>query len=194
MESPPSSKKLSATAHLLQPQHLGPDVGQGVLRRGCAGRRRPPPGPAAPAPAPAGPAGPPCRWASAAAPPAPRTPTAPCTPAAAPARNRRSSAAARPRRPRRRHVGHQPHVARAVRPGQHRRLAHPRVPRQGRLDLAQLDPEPRILTWPSARPRNSSSPSGRQRARSPVRYSRAAGSGPNGSATNRSAVSPGRPR
>ena len=36
--------------------------------------------------------------------------------------------------------------------------------------------KPRTLTWWSERPRNSSVPSARQRARSPVRYSRAPGS------------------
>jgi hypothetical protein len=41
---------------------------------------------------------------------------------------------------------------------------------------------------------NSSVPSAFHRIRSPVRYSRAPGSTPNGSGTNRSAVSAGRPR
>lgn len=50
---------------------------------------------------------------------------------------------------------------------------------------------PRILTWSSARPRNSNTPSAVQRARSPVRYIRAP-DGPYGSATNRSDVSAGR--
>ncbi len=50
------------------------------------------------------------------------------------------------------------------------------------------------MTCSSARPRYSSPPSASHRARSPVRYSRAPGSPPNGSGTNRSAVSSGRPR
>ena len=52
---------------------------------------------------------------------------------------------------------------------------------------------PRIFTWSSARPRYSSWPSAVHRARSPVRYIRSPGP-PNGHATNRSPVSPGRPR
>ncbi len=54
--------------------------------------------------------------------------------------------------------------------------------------------KPRSLTWSSARPRYSSSPSRVQRARSPVRYMRAPGSTAYGSATKRSAVRAGRPR
>ena len=53
--------------------------------------------------------------------------------------------------------------------------------------------KPRSFTCASARPRNSSTPSARQRARSPLRYIRLP-AGPNGSATNRSAVSPARCR
>ena len=67
--------------------------------------------------------------------------------------------------------------------------APPRMPRQHRLDLARLDAEAAQLHLLIARPRNSSVPSARQRARSPVRYIRLPGA-PNGSATNRSAVSP----
>ena len=52
---------------------------------------------------------------------------------------------------------------------------------------------PCSLTWSSARPANSSSPSAVQRARSPVRYIRAPAA-PNGQATNRSAVRAARPR
>ncbi len=52
---------------------------------------------------------------------------------------------------------------------------------------------PRSFTCPSARPRYSSTPSGRSTAMSPVRYSRPPG-GPNGSGTKRSAVSPGLPQ
>ena len=51
--------------------------------------------------------------------------------------------------------------------------------------------KPRTFTCVSTRPRNSSVPSASQRAKSPVRYSRAPGS-PNGSGTKRSAVSSGR--
>ena len=66
------------------------------------------------------------------------------------------------------------------------------MPHQRRLDLAGLDAEAAQLHLLSARPRKSSTPSGRQRARSPVRYIRLP-AGPNGSATNRSAVSPAAP-
>ena len=52
---------------------------------------------------------------------------------------------------------------------------------------------PRIFTWSSVRPRYSSWPSAVHRTRSPVRYIRCPAP-PNGHATNRSAVSPGRPR
>ena len=52
---------------------------------------------------------------------------------------------------------------------------------------------PRILTCSSARPQNTSCPSGVHRARSPVRYIRSPPA-PNGHAINRSAVSPARPR
>ena len=53
--------------------------------------------------------------------------------------------------------------------------------------------KPFSFTWSSARPRYSSSPSGVRTARSPERYSRSPGA-PNGSRTNRSAVSSGRLR
>lgn len=52
---------------------------------------------------------------------------------------------------------------------------------------------PRSLICWSARPRNSSSPPARCRTRSPVRYMRSPAD-PNGSSTNRSAVSSGCPR
>ncbi len=54
--------------------------------------------------------------------------------------------------------------------------------------------KPRSLIWWSSRPRYSTVPSGRYRARSPVRYRRAPGSPEKGSAMNRSAVSSGRLR
>jgi hypothetical protein len=53
--------------------------------------------------------------------------------------------------------------------------------------------KPRTLTCASVRPRNSSTPPASRRARSPVRYIRAPASAENGSGTNRSPVSPGRP-
>ncbi len=53
--------------------------------------------------------------------------------------------------------------------------------------------KPRTFTWSSARPANSSWPSRRHRTRSPVRYIRSPAA-PNGHATKRSAVGPGRCR
>ncbi|BBJ46506.1 hypothetical protein SSPO_092240 [Streptomyces antimycoticus] len=93
----------------------------------------------------------------------------------------------------RHHIGDQPLLAGLVLPyGDHGR-AHP----GWRANAASTSPssmrKPRILTWWSARPRNSSSPSVFQRTRSPVRYIREPG-GPKGQAVKRSAVSPGRSR
>ena len=70
-----------------------------------------------------------------------------------------------------------------------------------RSSTASISPgsirKPRSFTCASARPKNSSTPSERHRARSPVRYIRAARQPPSqhppcGSATNRSAVRPAR--
>jgi hypothetical protein len=52
--------------------------------------------------------------------------------------------------------------------------------------------KPRIFTWKSLRPWNSSVPSSPQRPRSPVLYIRACGSALNRSRTNRSCVSSAR--
>ena len=122
---------------------------------------------------------------------APRPPPAPCTPAAVAADSARSAAGI--------HAPGPP-------PPPHRRPAAgcPAGPRRTTTaacatpacaaSTASISPgsirNPRILTWSSARPRNSSTPSGRHRTRSPVRYIRCPAA-PNGSATNRSAVSPG---
>lgn len=61
------------------------------------------------------------------------------------------------------------------------------------LDLARLHPVAADLELSVAAPRYSRPWPGTQRARSPVRYIRVPG-GPNGSATNRSALAPGLPR
>ena len=170
-EWPPSSKKLSWTPIRVDAEHLGPDRGQGLLDRPAgrdevgalgepgAGRGR------------AGPCGRPCRWASAAARRGPRTPRAPCTRAAGPgasaAARRRSECPAPRRAGRRRRRGAS---RRWRRDGPRRR---PRARPDGPPSAASISPsstrKPRIFTWWSTRPRNSSVPSGRQRARSPVR-------------------------
>ena len=170
-----------------EPQHVGKQPAQRSLRAACAGRaasRRVPRVPARPA-------GRACRWSSEAARPAPRRPTAPCSPAG-PAPDVRATptdrAADRDRRRRRLRAACRPARPRA-------RSPRPAIRRHGATSTASISPgsirNPRIFTWSSARPRRSSSPSRRQRARSPVRYIRLPGE-PKGSATNRSAVSPGR--
>ena len=81
-----------------------------------------------------------------------------------------------------------------------RRRCGPRRPRRGPREAgehaAATSPSstrlPRILTWPSRRPRYSRLPSASQRARSPVRYIRSPAR--NGSATNPRAVRSGRSR
>ena len=107
----------------------------------------------------------------------------------------RSAVGVQRRRPRRRR-----------RPPAACRRARPRAPRttasrtpgccaQRGLDLAQLDAEAAHLHLVVERgPGTRCVPSGSQRARSPVRYSRAPGAALNGSGTKRSAVSSGRPR
>ena len=97
--------------------------------------------------------------------------------------------AARRVQPRRHQVGHQ-----VARPAQrHRALRDPRQRRQRRLDLLQLDPHAADLDLLVGPAEELHVPSARQRARSPVRYSRAPATPENGSATKRSAVSPARP-
>ena len=150
--------------------------------------RRPPPPQAR---APAAPCGRACRWGSAEAAPEPRSRGDHVVGKAATQMLPHAEASALDRRPQ--PIGHKPLVARGVLPRDHRRLRHAPVPHQRRLDLAWLDREAAHLHWLSARPRKSKTPSARQRARSPLRYIRLP-AGPNGSATNRSAVSPARPR
>ena len=76
---------------------------------------------------------------------------------------------------RRHHVADQPLAARAVLPRDHRGLRHARP---AAASTASISPgsirNPRSFTCASARPRNSSTPSDRHRARSPVRYIRLA--------------------
>ncbi|KYF86248.1 hypothetical protein BE20_29625 [Sorangium cellulosum] len=82
-------------------------------------------------------------------------------------------------------VGDQPPILRPILAHDRDRAAHAGVLGEPRLDLASF-------TWWSTRPANSSCPSARHRARSPVRYIRSPGRPANGSGTKRSAVSPGR--
>ena len=169
MLSPPSAKKLSSMPTPLQPQHLGEQRAQQLLLRACAARDARPPrelrrrqrrGRA-------------CRSASAAADPAPPAPPAPCSPASCADQLRTQRRDIQRRARRRHHIGDQPLAARA----------HPRAPppppaqlRACRSSAASISPgsirNPRSFTCSSARPRNSSTPSARQRARSPVRYIR----------------------
>ena len=99
----------------------------------------------------------------------------------------------RARRRRGDHVGDQPRLAGLVLARDHRR---PGRPPGCAASAASISPssirKPRILTWSSARPRNSSRPSA---ASAPGRRcGTSAPRRPNGSATKRSAVRPGRPR
>ena len=121
-----------------QPEHLPParrdapappgfQAARTARRRRRRGRAR------------AGPRGRPCRGGSAAGRGAPRRPPAPCSRAGA-RRKARSAAAGTGLLPRH-HVGHQPPLAVRLLAGQHDRLPHPRVRRQRRLDLPQLDAE-----------------------------------------------------
>ena len=183
----------------LEPQHLGKQRTQDRLlrrpRRTVRRLRRQ-------APAQAARGGRACRSASAATAPAPRSPTAPCSPAAP-----KTAPTATPpdRQPT---PKPQPHSRQAAAP---RKRQTPRSLAPScratttacdtpacRTSAASISPgsirKPRSLSCASARPRNSSTPSPRHRARSPVRYIRPPAATPCGSATNRSAVSPERCR
>ena len=118
-----------------------------------------------------------CRSASAATDPAPPAPTAPCTPAApatapheAPSISRGQP---RLRRSCRHHIADQPLVP--TPPSARATTAACDTP-GCRSSTASISPgsirNPRSFTCASARPRNSSTPSPRHRARSPVRYIR----------------------
>ena len=110
------------------------------------------------------------------------------------ARWRRSAAGSGARSGGRDHVGDQLLAARAVVARHHRRLGHRRA---AAASAASISPgsmrKPRIFTWSSARPRNSSVPSARHRARSPVRYIRVPGSGRAGRRRTARRSSPGGP-
>ena len=193
-ECPPSSKKLSST-----PTRRSPSTSANSPHRiaSCGVARRPLRTPPTQAPAPAARAGRACRSASAAAAPAPRSPTAPCSPAAA--------ATARPAAPpasstapgRRNHIADQPLARRAPSVARdHHRLRHARLPQQHSLDLARLDPEPAQLhlrVGPAQELQHPVGPPPRQ-VPGPVHPAAAPPAPPCGSATNRSAVSPARPR
>ena len=93
----------------------------------------------------------------------------------------------------RHHIGHQPLAAGLILARNHRSLRTPQgdAPAPPRSRRARCGSRASSPAHRRAR-RNSSTPSARQRARSPVRYIRLP-AGPNGSATNRSAVSPADP-
>ena len=102
-----------------------------------------------------------------------RSPAAPCSRAALPEMlaqlGRRTLWPPAPRR--------RPAACARARPRARSRRPAPRCPAAAappRSRRARCG-SPRSLTWSSARPRNSSTPSARQRARSPVRYIRLAG-------------------
>ena len=129
--------------HTPDPQHLGKQRAQHRLRG--RPRRRCPPSRTAP-PAQAAPGGRACRSASAAAAPAPRMRTAPCSPAAQ--QTAPHEAAPRPARPPPPAPRSPPGAGRRRRASvarHHRSRRHSRLPKQHRLDLARLDPEPAKL-------------------------------------------------
>ena len=106
--------------------------------------------------------------------PAPRAPTAPCSPAAA-----ATAQPAAPRCPAPRPLPPPRRRPAAGRPAPSGRAITAACDTPGcAVSAASISPgsmrKPRIFTCWSTRPRNSSAPSGRQRARSPVRYSRRA--------------------
>ena len=171
-ECPPSSKKSSSTPDPLDAEHLGPDRRQRLLGRGCAARgvraasgARSGAGSARRSSLPFGVSGSALQQherrrhhvlgqRSRAG--------APRSDAGVGAR----AVGAPPRRP--------PAACRRARP--RARPRPPRARRDARGSAASISPssmrKPRSFTWGRRGPRNSSSPSGRQRARSPVRYSR----------------------
>ena len=128
------------------------------------------------APAPAARGGRACRSASAAAAPAPRAPTAPCSPAAAADSADRNAAGIQRRS--RQPPPHSRPAAAAPAPSCRATTTACDTP-ACRSSTASISPgsirNPRSFTCASARPRNSSTPSDRHRARSPVRYIRLAG-------------------
>ncbi len=89
-------------------------------------------------------------------------------------------------------VGDQAPVAGPVLADDDRRRPDRRVGGEDRLDLTGLDAETADLHLVVGAADNSSRPSAVRRTRSPVRYMRSPGA-PDGQATKRSAVSPGRP-
>ena len=178
----------------LDPQHLRKQRAQQFLLRRprTAMRARP-----RIRPAQAARAGRACRSESAASDPEQRSPTAPGAPEAPPPAPHAAQTAqpqTPPPKPRTQPAAH-------WRPRRRRHPAArspPPAPRQpAAVSAASISPgsirRPRSLICASARPKNSSTPSERQRARSPVRYIRLPAA-PYGSATNRSAVRPARPR
>jgi len=163
---PPSWKKLSFHTDSLHPQHFGQTAGNSICSRlrarplalhplppNSAGRQRI--------------CGPACRSGSAAVAPASRSPPAPCSPGSfwatccRPTPLRQSTCPLPGTTYPSKSFCLAPITA---------RLRNIRVTQQRRLDLSQLDPEPAKSSPENpVRPRYSSTPSRRHRARSPVR-------------------------
>ena len=151
------------------PSTSRPDPGEQLLDRRARRRDGRPRAASASARAPAGPCGPPCRWAVSGS--ASRRDEGrrhhvlrqPRPQSVAQLRRRRPALAGD-------HVGDQPAPSPPAVPRHHHR---PRARRRAPASAASISPssmrKPRTLTWWSSRPRNSSVPSGSQRARSPVR-------------------------
>ena len=166
-------------ADALDAEHFAPDVGDHLLGRRARAARRPAAAPAARAPAAR--AGRPCRSGSAAARPARRRRGHHVVGQRSARANARRSAggASSPVDD----VGDEASLAARVFARHDHGLAHGRMSPQHRLDLAELDAEAADLHLVVERGRGTRAcRPARQRARSPVRYSRAPGRRANGSA------------
>ena len=194
-ECPPRSKKSSSGPTRSTPS-TSANTPHRISSATVAGPAPPPP---RRSPGPAAPPGPPSRSPSAAARPAPPPPPAPCTPAAAPPHAPAPPAASLPgrvlatSRRRRGPRSHQPPIPGHVLPDDHRRLRHPRMAASTASTSPGSTRNPRIFTWSSARPANTSCPPARppHQVPGPVHPLPAA---PNGHATNRSAGQPRPPQ
>ena len=110
----------------------------------------------------------------------------------APTKMRPQNRRIRNRSTRRNNIANQPLAPGTVLARNHRSLRNRPMPNQRRLDLARLDPEPAHLHLRIRTPKELQHPVAAPARKVPVRYIRLPAT-PNGSATNRSAVSPARP-